>query len=202
MVNTGNEKKYYNQFTKEATTRWSSFGVKDAKICEDVSAEKQNFVSKLISKIFGACSRLNPEQEDRVTGKAYVMTGDNYGVKKASAYALYDTVSSLLKEKKSTAQIIREEYRKEHPIDDSPAGRIAIFTGMTKEEAETALAYAQYLNFIARYDASERYAFGEVFEAPEKGILFEHSEKLNSDLFCFWRKQTEYDDVRNRSFAV
>lgn len=193
------ESDYYSDFVKNGTDRWAPFGVRDAKLCEN-----QGGLGALVLHLFGKCFETSLSNNDGsiLTGEAYVMNEGKHSVKKASAYTLYDTVDSLLSEKKSTAQRILEEHHKEHPVDTSPAGRIALFTGMTKQEAETAIAYADYLNFLAKYDASSRFAFGEVFELQEKGILFEHSEKLNSDLFCFWQKQIEYADIRNRSFAV
>ena len=194
-----NESDYYEEFVKNGTDRWAPFGVKDTKLCEN-----RGGIVQLIFGLFGKCVGVDYSNSDGniVTGQAYVMNEGKHSVKKASGYTLYDMVDSLLKEKKSTAQLILEEYHKEHPVDTSPAGKIAMFTGMTKQEAETAIAYADYLNYLAKYDASSRFAFGEVFEAPKKDVLFEHSEKMNSDLFCFWQKQTEYADARNRSFAV
>ena len=195
---------YYHDYVTNTADRWSPVGVRDAYLCEHRSNPTDGLLGKFILKLFGKCFGLEINNDDGniLTGEAYVMSNDKHSVKKASAYSLYDTVSSLLSEGKTTARTILEEYRKENPLDNSEAGRIARFSGMTKRQAEIALAYADYLTMIARYDASTRYAFGTMFEGPEKSILIEHSDKLNGDLFCFWQKQTEYDDVRNRSFAA
>lgn len=53
-----------------------------------------------------------------------------------------------------------EEYEAEHPYltDNTPAGYLARISGITKDDAETVLALAEYYTFIAEYDASERLA--------------------------------------------
>lgn len=182
----------YEDWVKKGMARWT-WGVKDASVCDN------DGTLGVLMDFFGIC---NDTDEEEATGGAYVLTGGADTIKKYSGYTLYDTVSSLLSEKQSTASMIMEEYYKEYPLDNSRAGIVARRSGMTKREAEVALAYANYLNVVARYDASNRYAFGEVeFEMPEKSLLEEHSEKINGDLYCFWRGRNEYGDVRNRNFA-
>lgn len=185
----------YEEYVQNMGDRWSMVGVKDAEVCK----KDNNTLENLISDLFGACS---PTEDDVATGSKYVMSDDNREAQKVSAYTLYDTVSSLLSEKQSEASMILEKYYKEHPIDNSYTGTIARLSGMTKTQTEIAFAYADYLNEIASYDASDRYVFDSVmFEMPEKGVLVEHSEKINGDLYCFWRGRNEYGDVRNRNFA-
>ena len=185
----------YDKYVKNIGDRWSMIGVRDAEICK----KDDNPIEDLLSELFGAC-KLTPEGV--ATGSDYVLSDSNPEAKNVSAYALYDMVSSLLSEKKTEASMILEDYYAEHPMDNSKVGRIARLSGMTRKETELAFAYADYLNEIASYDASNRYAFGEVeFEMPEKSLLEEHSEKINGDLYCFWRGRNEYGDVRNRNFA-
>ena len=181
----------YEDWVKKGMARWT-WGEKDMIACDEG-------LSGLLSEWFGICIG-----DDGIeTGRKYVLSGDNGDVKKYSGYTLYNTVSSLLSEKQSQASMIMEEYEKEHPLDNSRAGLVARRSGMTKRQAEVALAYADYLDMVARYDASERYAFGGVeFEMSEKSLLEEHSEKINGDLYCFWRGRNEYGDARNRNFVV
>ena len=53
-----------------------------------------------------------------------------------------------------------EKREAEHPYltDNTPAGYLARISGITKDDAETVLALAEYYTFIAEYDASERLA--------------------------------------------
>lgn len=186
--------KGYEEWVKKGMARWT-WGTKDITACGDsgLSGILSDFLG-----IFGICA----DGGGVATGSDYVMKDDNETIKKYSGYTLYNTVSSLLSDKQSEASMILEEYYKEHPLDNSRAGIVARRSGMTKEQAEIALAYADYLNEIAACDASDRYVFdGVTLKMPEKGVLVEHSEKINGDLYCFWRGRNEYGDVRNRNFA-
>ena len=73
---------------------------------------------------------------------------------------------------------------------------------MSEEEAKVAINYASYLNVIANYDASVRYAFGKTtFVAPQKDLI-ENDEIMQIGLYCVWCKKMQYADVRNRNFAA
>jgi hypothetical protein len=182
----------YEDWVKKGMARWV-WGTKDTIACE----------TGTIADIFFNFLDICPGGDDIATGAEYVMSSDNSVVREFSGYTLYDTVSSLLSGEESEASRILEEQRKEHPLDNSRAGVVARRSGMTKRQAEIALAYADYLNMVARYDASSRYAFGKVeFDIPEKSLLEEHSEKINGDLYCFWRGRNEYGNVRDRNFVV
>lgn len=176
----------YKEFVEKAMTKWM-WGVKD---CGDG-------IVAILEDFFGICD------DDNATGKNYVMTNNSKDVKKYSGYTLYNTVASLLSGEQSTASRIMEEYYARNPQDDSPAGVIARRSGMTKQEAERALAYADYLAEIANYDASERYEFGAEFEIPERdGDLVGHANKMSGELYCFWRGRVEYDDLRNQNLVA
>jgi hypothetical protein len=73
---------------------------------------------------------------------------------------------------------------------------------MSKEEAQIAINYASYLNMIANYDASLRYAFGESTFKNEQNKLLETNDTIQISLYCIWCNKTQYADVRNRSFAA
>lgn len=193
-----NKEDYKNDFVLLAMDRWSTFGVKDVGVCRKYNETHGNIIGDIAS-FFGMYSECLGVG-GAATGEDFVMGKGK--TEKYSAYTLYDTVSSLLSDKKSSAEVFLEDYYAAHPEDDSKAGLIARRSGMSKEEAEVALAYADYLTEIARYNASERYVFGAMFEAPgQKNVLVEHSSKINGDLYCFWRGQIEYGTQRDRNFA-
>jgi hypothetical protein len=113
---------------------------------------------------------------------------------------LYDKVSSYLDGTVSKVSAFKEKYYKKHPLDNSRAGKIARISGMTKQEAEVALAYADYLTFIARYNPAERYAFGVDLLPPDSHEpLVEHASQVAVDLYVMWHGRTEYDDLRTRT---
>ncbi|MBR0465348.1 hypothetical protein IJJ02_00970 [Candidatus Saccharibacteria bacterium] len=184
-------KEYYEDWVKKGMARWV-WGTKDTIACGNSG------ITGVLFNFLDICA----SGDDVATGAEFVMSDDNPMIKEFSGYTLYNTVASLLSGEQSEASMILEDLYAEEPLDNSRAGIVARRSGMTKREAEVALAYADYLNMVARYDASNRYAFGEVeFEMPEKSLLEEYSEKINGDLYCFWRGRNEYGDVRNRNFA-
>lgn len=169
-------------------------------VTDSVVCESNSRLINIINELFGLCIG----KPDNVrSGKEYLLSSDNGTAKKYSGYTLYDTVYSLLNEEQSTASRIMEEYYAKHPLDNSRAGIAARRSGLTKEQAQIALNYADYLAYVARYDASTRYAFGTpVIEAPEKDELVEHSNTLGGELYCFRRDGTEYGELRSRNYTV
>ena len=104
-------------------------------------------------------------------------------------------------ENNSTVSFL-EEYYKENPLDDSFEGRIARFSGMTKEEVSDTLALIEYYNFVENYDPSERYAFGEPKMEENRELRFDNENSVADNTWGILLDQVSYADVRNRSFAV
>lgn len=202
-------KKEYEDFTLYGMDRSATVGPNSAEVCKKYKERNSNIVDEAIdalSKLMGVYKECRGVDNSIATGSGMVMGDRNPNadkIKKSSAYTLHDTVYSLLSESRSAASVILEDYYKEHPLDNSRAGIIARRSGMDKDEVEIALAYAEQLAEIARYDAAERYHFGGdvAIVVPVRSELAEHSEKINGDLYCFWRGRNEYGDMRNRNFA-
>lgn len=57
-----------------------------------------------------------------------------------------------------TAYIEKREAELPYLTDNTPAGYLARISGITKDDAETVLALAEYYTFVAEYDASDRLA--------------------------------------------
>ena len=114
-------------------------------------------------------------------------------------------------EGKNPVTAYEEQYDKENPLDTSPAGIIAHYTGMTKESAETLIAIIDYSDFLNDYDAGTRIAMNN--EPTPTGN--EIAETLREDLAPDFDQQNSYEqpliaqhqyiiyaDVRNRSYAA
>ena len=185
----------YKEWVKRATTRWV-WGTTDTVACEDQGGIG---ILDFFNNFFGIC--LGPSADEK-SGAKYVLSDDNKTIKKYSGYTLHNVVWSLLSEEKSDMSMILEDYYAEHPLDNSRAGIAARRSGLTKEQAQIALNRIDYLAYVAKYDASTRFAFGAVFEAPEKNELVDHSNKLGGELYCFRREGTEYGDLRGRNYTV
>ena len=94
------------------------------------------------------------------------------------------------------------DYYKENPIDYSFEGQIARLSGMSKEEVEDTLALIEYYNFIAHYDASERYAFGAPVVEEKHDLIFDNENQVANNTYIILLNDIEFADVRNRNFVV
>ncbi len=211
----------FEEFVVLGVDRESTVGVKSADVCETYRSRHKNVLSSItgaFSKMFGvyqSCKEsaigidgvpIDGVPADISTGSKYTMSssnGEKDMVEKYSGYMLFDTVNSLLSQKKSSVSIFREEYYAKYPKDDSAVGVVARRSGMSREQAEIALNYANELTRIANYVPAERFMFGRgVISQKEKNILVEHSEDLQLTLLGVWGKKTEYGDNRGRNFVA
>ena len=186
--------------------RESTVGTGNAEVCTAWHKYNDGLfenISHFFQDIVGLYQVCKGVDEKVALGTEYSFTtGHNKDLGLYSGYMLYSEVRSLLDETDSVASIAREDYYARNPRDDSEAGEIARISGMTKSEVEIALAYADYLTYIANYDASDRYAFGGLELNIEKPILVEHSDTVMENLYAWHRKEIEYDDARNREVAT
>lgn len=204
------ESKGYKNFVTIGTDRQSTIGVRSADVCEKYKEENPDLFRDIADVfagwlgIYEACGGVD---YNIALGANYTFSdgnneGDRKDAEKYGGYMLYDQVSSLLEGGSTAATRIREEYYAEHPRDESRAGQLAQISGMTKAEAEVALAYADYLTYLAQYDPSTRYAFGELkYEKPE-GPLVDYANQVAVELYVMWHGRTEYDDLRGRIRVV
>lgn len=204
------DKKMYELLYKD---RKSTVGVKDAEICERYKSEFSSTgesivqsISDFFSKMAGlyeSCSGV----DDSVSlaggfADSEANSENREKIKLLSAYSLFDRVNSYMNDAKSEMSKIREEYYANHPLDQSPAGRLARISGLTKSEAEIALNYVDYLTMIANYQPSTRYAFGKSSVLIPKTVEFVEDSEIKSSTYLAWFSKIEYSDVRNRSLVV
>lgn len=192
------------RFVSAGMDRRATVGVQSPDSCNAYNnAGGGGFISGLLRGIglFGPCDGVD---DGVATGSKYTNggSGDTDEVRLFGGFVLYDTVSSLMEGSVSKVSAYKERYYKEHPLDNSRAGQIARISGLTKDEARIALAYADYLTMVANYNPATRYAFGGVLvEKPEQPLV-EHSGQVAVDLYVMWQGQTEYDDLRGRIRVV
>ncbi|MBO7132217.1 hypothetical protein J6V85_03120 [Candidatus Saccharibacteria bacterium] len=189
--------------------RGSTVGVKDIGICETYK-ENLSWWKKLWIKLkasitspkslYDPCTYADPTVAD---GSKYTLSSQNPNSGAVSLYTsfvLYDTVSSLLDDKMGSVASFKEKYYSEHPLDNSDAGIVARRSGMSKEDAQIALNYAAYLDYIAKYQPGERYAFSKpLFDIHSKmpAIIVDDKE-LQEELAIVARK-TLFKDLRTIS---
>ena len=191
-------------------------GVQDGEICE---IYKKEFLSEdetmgegvwrsltdLLSKAAGlyeSCKDVDPSESLGGSESLSEQNKNYIATKKAAGYALYDQTKSIMYGTKSEMATIRDEYYAKNPLDESPEGRLARISGLTKEEAKLAIGYANYLTMIAKYNPSERYAFGAKRVDVPVDMKFIDDEDIDSSVYLAWFSRIEYSDVRNRNFVV
>ncbi|MBR3252611.1 hypothetical protein IKF84_00875 [Candidatus Saccharibacteria bacterium] len=188
--------------------RESTVGTKNAEVCKaysDFNANAFTAITHFFRDIIGTYEVCDETEVDEkiALGTEYSFTnGHNGNLGLYSGYMLYNEVRSLLTDEDSAVALARDRYYSKHPRDDSEAGEIARISGMTKAEAEIALAYSDYLTYIASYDASDRYSFGELDLGIEKPILVAHRDTVMENLYAWHREEIEYKDARNREVAT
>ncbi|MDO4508056.1 MAG: hypothetical protein Q4B65_01580 [Candidatus Saccharibacteria bacterium] len=104
----------------------------------------------------------------------------------------------LIEESAVTAYL--DEYYEENPLDQSYEGILARYSGLEKEDVIALLDIIEYGNYIANYDPSTRYAFGqEEFEMPEEELFEENKfeEVVGMPVYA-----VVYSDLRNRNFVA
>ena len=198
----------YEDFVEMAMERETTVGVRNKEVCEvwrekydnsPFTKIKNAFLN--VAGIYDACDK-NVVPDDIATGSKYAFSGGNEEAELYAGRAVYEEVNSLLSGEETTASRIREEYYAKHPKDNSEAGLIARRSGMSKTEAEIALAYGNHLTEIAMYDPSDRFVFGAPSVVFEKPILEQHSDEVTINLYAWHSKESEYDDLRTRNFVV
>ena len=60
----------------------------------------------------------------------------------------------------------------------------------------------KYYNFIAHYDASERYAFGAPVVEEKHDLIFDNENQVANNTYIILLNDIEFADVRNRNFVV
>ncbi len=129
--------------------------------------------------------------------------------------------SGIIEESQVTAFV--NKYYEQNPIDDSLEGIIARYSGMSKEEAEDVVAIAEYIDFIAKYDASGLYPLPvddgskEVavrkalegrtetfvaYSAPAYDFSSDEPITANETLESATSKYVVYFDLRSRTYTV
>lgn len=93
-----------------------------------------------------------------------------------------------------------DEYRVDHPLDNSYEGILARYSGMEKEDVVALLDIIDYGTYLANYDPTTRYAFGQEIKPEIKNELkFDNEQKV---AYVVLLNTIEFADVRNRSFVV
>lgn len=207
--------------------RLSPYGIADQNILN--AASKGNVILNsipLIGDVVGLIDDINAAANtDWATGQKCGNTDLNrdfweskgkYFQRYVEDQRIYEQIGTYGDNGKSPVSQYKEEYEAKNPVDDSYAGYIARISGMTKENAEDMLAFAEYYQYLDNYDATIRIALDNAALLTQSSAEivakiseqqtpdFRNSEKgIYTDSKVFFSAQhIIYADVRNRSYAI
>ena len=188
--------------------RSTSVGASNSEICRRKENDFSNFFKRIYNKVQGMLGVSDCEKagEDIATGAKYTFSSNNKEedlkhAHLASAYALYQMANKIVGNANEVS-IAKEKYYAENPLDNSEAGYIARISGMTKDQAEIALAYADYLTYLANYNPSTRYSFINPTGLESSPLdSLEFNEEL-ANTYALVSKEIAYSDIRNRLVAL
>lgn len=210
----------YGKFIVACTLRDSQWGVKDASIQSFVYSSNST-VNSIISgglgiiPIVGDALDIAESVADESnlkwnTGAACIPDESiNPDWKKNKWYQRYTEDQTWLESagliEKSAVTAFVEKYYDEHPLDNSLEGVIARYTGMSKEEAENTVGLLEYVDYVAHYDASDKYPLPVTDEkyVPD----FNNETALgkgmpNHDMLANIIHYVVYRDLRNRNIVT
>lgn len=213
------------KYIRYCDNRSSDFGIADQNIANELT-EKTTFdtgsavVDNLGNGAIGSAPILGDAiellEDDKirdnigyVSGESCVAgntvsTSESPNWEKAQYYQRFIEDQSLAESmgvvEKSAVTAYLEKYYEENPLDNSYEGILARYSGMDKEQVVALLDVIDYYNYIAQYDPSTRYAFGEPSIEVERKIVFDNENVLSGEVVLLGR--FVYADVRNRSYAV
>lgn len=100
---------------------------------------------------------------------------------------------------KSTVTAYLDNYYEKHPLDNSYEGILARRAGMTKEKVVATLDFIRYQDYLAQYDATQSYQFGEEEKKEERIYI----EAPNVEGVAILNKvERGCLEIRNRMVAV
>lgn len=101
---------------------------------------------------------------------------------------------------KSAVTAFIEEDQEANPLDYSYEGILARYSGLTTDQVIAFFDELEYYEYLADYDPSERYVFGqEIKPAGGEELKFDNDQKVAQYILL---NTIEFADVRNRSFVV
>jgi hypothetical protein len=110
--------------------------------------------------------------------------------------SLAETIGLFGEDGKSAVSVFLDDYYRENPLDNSYEGILARYSGLTKDTVVAVLDFVDYYDYIAQYDASERYAFGAPVVEKDDTIMFDNENVMAGEYVLVY--DIAYADVRNR----
>lgn len=198
------------KFLTFCSERLSNWGQSDAHIMEqlDDEARREQWWRDipLLGDLIGSFVDLFSDSSKNVpwiVGKKCVYSSENaeFWEKEGKYYQAFYQDQRIMENtgaiKESSAKIALDNYHEENPIDNSPEGILARYSGMTKEDVVATIEFIEGMNYIANYNPEERLAFG--VEEPDGTVYFERTEDDFARFVAAEPKYIIYDTLRNKA---
>ncbi len=203
--------------------RNSAFGIADQNIVNAVAnfaqVDSENAVfNNTVNSAIGAIPVIGDTIDVITNGQALANAGyvsgescvagntTSYGVDwdTAKKYQRFIEDQALMESmgmiEESAVTAFMDKYREENPLDNSYEGILARYSGLEKEDVIALLDVIEYGNYIANYDPTTRYNFGQGIKPVEETELkFDNDHKV---AYIVLLNTIEFADVRNRNFVV
>lgn len=214
-----------DKFTISCTERTAPIGVFDSKVYDYL--QRGNALANAApgsGEVLDIINGINePENSDWATGAYCVNNAENvdqseelrrFWNEKGKYYSHFiqsERTDEQLGGPRSSISVRREEYRRENPIEQTPAGILASISGLSTEKAQLVLDILAYYEFIENYDPSTRIAMNEsitptstdiVNKLSSNNISFQSENTQLTEVFNFEQHYIIYADTRNRSYTV
>lgn len=184
------------KYIKYCTERDSPFGVQDAGIASDLETSLGAVGDNipLIGDVVDIVNSIEAEGGSGwVDGSWCVNSSKNERWnKEMKYYQRYIEDNRIISREEGTEDPVsafKDAYYAEHPLDNSRAGYLARVSGLSKDDASTALAVIDYYNFLDDYDPSIAYNFVKKSENKKVSI---NSDNNYKDYYIFYKNNVAH----------
>ncbi len=140
---------------------------------------------------------------DEKVFKDGTLEGDEYFWNEMRYYQAYvellEWMQAIGKLRTTTTGAAIAKYYEDNPLDNSYAGIIARYSGMSKEHVVAVLDLINYAEFLAKYDPSD---MGPLKSQETDDIYYENTEVVAQAEPAVRQENVIYDEVRNRNAVL
>lgn len=140
---------------------------------------------------------------DEKVFKDGTLEGDEYFWNEMRYYQAYvellEWMQAIGKLRTTTTGAAIAKYYEDNPLDNSYAGIIARYSGMSKEHVVAVLDLINYAEFLAKYDPSN---MGPLKSQETNDVYYENTEVVAQAEPAVRQENVIYDEVRNRNAAL
>ena len=198
------------KFLSFCSERLSNWGQSDAHIMEQLDDEAKRDQwwrgIPLLGDLIGSFVDLfhdNSEDVPWIVGEKCVNSSENaeFWEREGKYYQAFYQDQRIMENmgaiKESSAKTALDNYHEKNPIDNSPEGILARYSGMAKDDVIATIDFINVMNYLANYHPEERLAF--VVEETDDTAYFEETEDDFARFITVEPKYIVYNTLRNKA---